>query len=241
MTKLLVSVRDASEAPVALEAGAALIDVKEPLHGSLGAADPRQIEEVCRLVAGRVPVSAALGELLDNETFDARRLPESLAFAKLGLAGCGSLVDWPQRWSAALASLSASTRPVAVIYADWTSAASPPPEQILDQARRAGCAAVLVDTYDKSRGSLLAHWTIEEVARLVADARQRELLIVLAGSLTAESIDRLLPLAPDYLAVRGAVCRQSRTASLDGDLVAKLVQLVSGSATSRETATPGPR
>ena len=36
MTKLLVSVRDAAEAIDALAGGADLIDVKEPLAGSLG-------------------------------------------------------------------------------------------------------------------------------------------------------------------------------------------------------------
>ncbi len=40
MTRLLVSVRSAAEAEIALSAGADLIDVKEPSRGSLGAADP---------------------------------------------------------------------------------------------------------------------------------------------------------------------------------------------------------
>ena len=40
MSRLLVSVRSAAEAEVALGAGADLIDVKEPSRGSLGAADP---------------------------------------------------------------------------------------------------------------------------------------------------------------------------------------------------------
>ena len=71
MTGLLVSVRSAAEARIALEAGADLIDVKEPRRGALGAADPAVWKDVCRAVAGRVPVSVALGELVG---FDAHRV-----------------------------------------------------------------------------------------------------------------------------------------------------------------------
>ena len=55
MAKLLVSVRSADEAEVALEGGADIIDVKEPLHGSLGWA------------GGRYPVGGpGAGELLQD-------------------------------------------------------------------------------------------------------------------------------------------------------------------------------
>ena len=76
MTRLLVSVRDASEALAALRGGAALIDVKEPRLGSLGAATPEVWREVRRVVPTEVPCSAALGELKDVTDFVA----EALAF-----------------------------------------------------------------------------------------------------------------------------------------------------------------
>ena len=66
MTALLVSVRSAAEAEAALAGGAALIDVKEPARGALGRADDAVIADVVRAVAGRAPVSAALGELRDG-------------------------------------------------------------------------------------------------------------------------------------------------------------------------------
>ena len=43
MAELLVSVRSLGEAQAALVAGAAVIDVKEPLRGSLGRADDATI------------------------------------------------------------------------------------------------------------------------------------------------------------------------------------------------------
>ena len=48
MTRLLVSVRNALEAEVALAGGAHVIDVKEPSHGSLGRADEATLAEVVR-------------------------------------------------------------------------------------------------------------------------------------------------------------------------------------------------
>ena len=66
MTQLLVSVRSAEEAEAALHGGAALIDVKEPRRGALGRASDGILADVVRTVAGRRPVSAALGELLNT-------------------------------------------------------------------------------------------------------------------------------------------------------------------------------
>ena len=60
---LLVSVRDAAEAAEALDGGAAIIDVKEPRHGPLGAAEPEAIAAVARMVGTRRPWTMACGEL----------------------------------------------------------------------------------------------------------------------------------------------------------------------------------
>src|SRR4051812_17883458 len=99
MTRLMVSVRNASEAAIAIEAGADLIDVKEPLHGALGAASRATMTEVLDIVGGRVPVSLALGELLESSELDsAINIPAGASFLKVGLAGCESLADWPERW-----------------------------------------------------------------------------------------------------------------------------------------------
>src|ERR1700678_3944537 len=83
---LLVSVRAVEEAAAALAGGADLIDVKEPNRGSLGRADDAVIAAVVAIVAGRRPVSAAMGELRDRgPPFPG---PE-LAYQKWGLSGCG--------------------------------------------------------------------------------------------------------------------------------------------------------
>ena len=77
MTGLLISVRSAREAEIALCGGADLIDVKEPARGSLGRAKGSVIRDVVLRIAGQVPVSAALGELVQQPFFlDAPIPPE---------------------------------------------------------------------------------------------------------------------------------------------------------------------
>ncbi len=86
----------------ALDGGAAIIDVKEPLRGSLGAASAERWDEVLRCVQDRVPVSVALGELTDGALPRRLRHLPAVNFAKVGLAGCRSLPDWVARWREAL-------------------------------------------------------------------------------------------------------------------------------------------
>src|SRR5438128_1572682 len=82
---LLVSVRSAAEAEIAIGAGAALIDVKEPSRGPLGRADDTTIAAVVKQVAGRRPVSAALGELPAYEETRSARVSDPADLVTEGL------------------------------------------------------------------------------------------------------------------------------------------------------------
>jgi uncharacterized protein (UPF0264 family) len=220
MTGLLVSVRSAAEAVVALAAGADLIDVKEPGHGPLGKADSGVIRGVVEAVAGRVPLSAALGELL--ELHRGAVLPKGLAYAKVGLSGCAPCRDWRDRWAVALAELSPGVVPVAVAYADWRTASAPAPIEVLHQGVRLGCGAALLDTYRKGAGSLFDYCGDKEVADWIALARRLGLQVVVAGSLAEHSIARAAALRPDYIAVRGAACRGGRGGQIDAERITRL-------------------
>ncbi|MHB8969327.1 MAG: (5-formylfuran-3-yl)methyl phosphate synthase [Pirellulaceae bacterium] len=228
VTGLLVSVRDADEATAALRGGAALIDVKEPRHGSLGRATAEQWRDVSRQVAGQVPVSVACGELVEFATRDpVAALPDAPeAYVKCGLAGCGGLADWPQRWAAWLEQLPPAMRPVAVAYADWNRALAPPPEQICEWAVRLGCRAMLWDTHTKDGSCLFDHLTGPELIRMTQGARQQGMLVVLAGSLTLGRLPEVMSLAPDYVAVRGAVCVGDREGVVREHLVERFASAV---------------
>ncbi len=224
MTRLLVSVRSALEAETALRGGAGLIDVKEPERGSLGRASQDTIAAVARVVAGRCPVSAALGELRDEPA-----IPDepSLTYLKWGLADC--LDDWQLRLADAMRRAT-PRRAVAVAYADWRRARAPRPEEVCSFGIENACGAFLIDTWRKDGSTLLDWLSLEAIAPLRDRCRDAGLPLVLAGSLGIAEIEAILPLHPDWIAVRGAACRgRQREAALDEDQVRHLAALLSAS------------
>jgi (5-formylfuran-3-yl)methyl phosphate synthase len=229
-TGLLVSVRSAEEARLALAGGADVIDIKEPSRGALGPADSGVWEEVAEMVGQQAVTSAALGELLADGIEDLAAAARSVKLVKIGLAGCHQERGWLNRWFDVTGALDASVLPVPVSYADWPAAAAPSPSVALALAAQSPAKLLLVDTHDKTRGGLLAHFSFESLAELVQTARGARVRVVLAGSLDAAAIGSLLPLAPAYIGVRGAACRGGREGTLDEVLVKSLASLVHGSA-----------
>jgi uncharacterized protein (UPF0264 family) len=235
---LLVSVRSAEEAEAALAGGAGLVDIKEPARGALGQASHEVIQAVVRAVAGGRPVSAALGELLDENVPP----PEpALSYVKWGLAGCGAHPDWPGRWRAAtgrMRRLLPGCRGVVAAYADWQRAQAPPPEVVCTFARLNRCDAFLLDTWRKDGRNLLNWLPAATIARLCRDCRESGVRVALAGSLGPRQIVELQAARPDWFAVRGAVCRGGRRdAAVDADAVRRLADLIAGLAVT--PATPG--
>lgn len=226
MTQLLVSVRSASEATAALSGGATLIDVKEPALGSLGRASATTLADVVHAVAGRCPVSAALGEL--REPFDLPLSP-SLAYVKWGLAD--RRADWQRLLSAAMRCLTQCLphcRIVAVAYADWRQAHAPPPEEVCSFAIENAMGALLLDTWRKDGSTLLDWLSLEAIERLRECCRSGKVPMALAGSLGVAEITTLLPLCPEWFAVRGGVCQgRQREATIEEGKVRHLVALVS--------------
>jgi uncharacterized protein (UPF0264 family) len=170
-------------------------------------------------------VSVALGELLEGRSLSPS-MADRLQYAKFGLADCRKQADWIGCWTRALEALPAGVRSVAVAYADWQSAGAPDPWTVLAEAARLGCAAVLVDTWDKRKGSLMAHLNLAELTRWIAAAHETGLTTALAGSLSWTEMDEVLSLAPHFVAVRGAVCTGGRAGKLDGALVHRLARRV---------------
>lgn len=217
MTRLLVSVRDAAETQIALRIGVDLLDLKEPHHGPLGAVDGATVDEVLHLVAGRVPVSIAMGELLDlpRDARSSLAISRSVNYFKLGLTNCAASADWISRWRQVIEAAPPQAAPVAVIYADGASVAAPGVDEILEAATIVGCRTVLVDTAIKNGRGLLDHWSPAVLRQFLVDARQRKLTTVIGGGLTLDTIPQVAEIGPDYVAVRGAACAGPRTGMLD--------------------------
>ncbi len=229
--QLLVSVRSAAEVEAAIAGGADLIDVKEPERGSLGPPDRSVLAEVVASVAGRRPVSAALGELLDSFWKEPSVVPQ-LAYAKWGLAGFQRHAPLLWRWELTYASrrlveVNPGCRAVAVAYADWKRAQAPSPDEILILTTSLRLGAFLLDTWQKDGSTLLDWLSVSEIAQLRGRCRSAGVPVALAGSLGVAEIQTLLPLRPDWFAVRGAVCHgRQRGASIDEGKVRQLAELL---------------
>ena len=222
MTRFLASVRDALEAEIALGACADIIDLKDPAQGALGAPDPKTLVETVRRVAGRAELSATIGDLPMHGTVlrDAvlTMAASGVDYIKLGLfpggdgRGCLDM----------LADRAPGMGLIFVLFADaW------PDFDGLEAAAEIGAHGVMLDTAGKDGRSLLDHLTVAALSRFVASARARGLIVGLAGSLKPNHVAALLPLEPDLLGFRGALCRGgARGGPLDPAACAHLRALI---------------
>jgi uncharacterized protein (UPF0264 family) len=206
-TGLLVSVRSADEADAALEGGADLIDVKEPARGALGMAEAEVAAAVVERVAGRTPVSAALGEWSPNALTVAHwHLELKLDYVKWGLAGYSPTPGWGEDLLDTRRQLPAGMEMVAVGYADWERAKSVPPAELVRFAKRFRFRAFLLDTWGKDGKTLLDFAKPAELAELVGSLQRVGTKVALGGSLRPEHLKQLKNVTPDWYAVRGSAC-----------------------------------
>jgi uncharacterized protein (UPF0264 family) len=218
--KLLVSVVDAGEGRLAAEAGADIVDVKNPAEGSLGAPSPAVIAGVRAAVPAPLPVSAAIGDMPD--------LPGTAALAALGAARSGASFVKVGLWGVstqaqAIALLRAvcdavadvpGTVVVAGAYADARRVAHAPlaPELLPGVAQAAGVDVCLLDTAVKDGRGLLDWLSPDVLTSLVADAHDAGLQVALAGSLRAEDLPVVRATGADIAGVRSAACSDHRRA-----------------------------
>ncbi len=221
MAGLLVSVRNTKEAKAALLGGADLIDVKEPLLGSLGAATPKTWQEIGETVAGKKPLSAALGELVD---WDGSLPKEPYCYVKWGLSNLRGFALREKLAPAFHLALEVGLAPVAVAYADFEKASCPRPLEVLELAAGMGATVLLMDTFTKEGKGLLDYCDLETLANLRHRSAGMGIALALAGGIDLSNIESLLPIGPDWIAVRGAACLGPRTGEIQQDLVAGLVR-----------------
>lgn len=267
--RLLVSVRNAEEALLAVRGGANIVDVKEPSHGSLGRASLEDLQAIAGLLkcqqqlAGRprieaVPLSIALGEVQEwSESSSLAKFgiacdsasllsqaPDAICdaisqlqprYMKLGLAEVAAASDgaasgnWRNSWIDARCRFSGDHEWVAVAYADHERARAPRLDDVFAAALDTNCSVLLIDTFVKDGTNLLDWVPLEDIASLRSETAAHGLQLALAGRVTLGDLPSLLPLKPDIIAVRGAVCESGeRTAEVSERLVAEFVEKLQG-------------
>ena len=218
MTALLASVCNLDEARLALDAGADILDLKDPGRGALGDLSPAQVRRIVDELGGSIPFSATIGDVPFQATAIAPRL-QALADCGVDFIKVGAFGDAGD--TGALQVLQAAAqqglRIVLVLFAEdpWPRDFTP--------YREHGLAGVMLDTRDKSSGGLCDKLSLARLRTFVGQAREQGLYSGLAGSLTVRDIPALAGLAPGYLGFRGALCRrQQRTARLDAAAFGKV-------------------
>ena len=202
-----------AETQQALDLGADILDLKDPTKGALGAWPQALLVQAVRLVAGRVPVSATVGDLPMEPSLLLEAAHATAAtgvdIVKLGFFSCAE----PRTIARALAPAARDgIRLVAVLMADQR-----PDLGLVPVLADAGFLGVMLDTADKRGGGLRQHLGTPELAGFVAACRTQGLLTGLAGSLTLADVPPLGALRPSYLGFRGALCGGQRTAGLDAE------------------------
>jgi uncharacterized protein (UPF0264 family) len=216
--KLLVSVRSPEEALAAMKGGADLIDVKEPIRGLLGRADDSVIGAVIEAVAGRAPVSAAMGELKETA---AHRIPKfPLTYLKWGLAGCKGL-PWRERMRALQSTTVSMVVPCA--YVDADRAEAPLVDEVAEFVIQHRFPVMLIDTWAKDGRGLFSWMLAKGLAELANALHDQGVELALAGSLTVHDVPALHEAGGDWMAVRGAVCESGlRERPISASLVSSL-------------------
>ena len=244
---LLVSVRDAAEAAVAVASGGRVIDVKEPRHGPLGRPSAEVVAAVVGAVGDRAPVTIACGELAVADEVPAYvadvlgRLPPALPLPQAVKAGPAGLTC--AAWRTAFHRLSAGLPPgigaVAVAYADWRRAHAPPPDAILAEAIEAGAVAILVDTFDKRGPGLLASVSRQTIAVWIDEVARAGITLVVAGRLAAADVEQAFALGAAIVGVRSAACARGRDGRIAARRVRRLARISAASAAGPRSIPPG--
>ena len=219
---MLASVTSPEEARVCLNAGADLIDAKDPKTGALGALPSATVAAIVSEIktdrAQRTTlVSATIGDLpMAPEAI--RRATADMALAGVDYVKIGLRSDGDRR--AAISSHAGcelgNAQLVGVLFADQD-----PDFGLIDIMADAGFAGAMLDTFDKKAGSIRRIFNVGRLSEFIVRAQKNSLFAGLAGSLRAQDVDALAPLGPNILGFRGALCLDSdRTFAIDERAVA---------------------
>jgi (5-formylfuran-3-yl)methyl phosphate synthase len=220
MSLMLASVTGPDEAEIAVRQGADIVDLKE-VGAGFGAVAPDVVRATVAAVARRRPVSAVVGDSVDLDrilTSGTELAAAGPAWLKVGLPSAALRDDFIR----ALALLARRTKLVGVMFADDGA-----DNALIPVMASSGFAGVMLDTARKTGARLLDHMDVTTLARFVDAAHAQGLMAGLAGSLETPDIPRLLPLKPDVLGFRRALCAgHDRQARIDTGAVTAVRALI---------------
>jgi (5-formylfuran-3-yl)methyl phosphate synthase len=227
MTALLASVRSAQEAFEAADAGADLIDLKEPHAGALGGVETGEIARIVSALRARFalkPISATIGDVPNRALDDITARVLDVAATGVDYVKVGVTQDEHARACLThLAGLPASIVPV--LLSDHGV-----DRTLVAYALECGFAGIVFDTAIKDGRTLFDCVDTDMLGACLAQARTHGVMTGLAGSLGFADLERIRALAPDIAGFRGALCDRDagRTGRLDAHRVQRLARALHG-------------
>ncbi|MEM0217195.1 MAG: (5-formylfuran-3-yl)methyl phosphate synthase [Candidatus Nezhaarchaeales archaeon] len=214
--KILISVVNPDEAVEALEGGADIIDIKDPVKGSLGAPNADLVDLIVCSLRGIpydfVVTSIALGDdPVRSQAKELALIAEKLAidYAKVGSFGLKDVREAVNVYRD-LKVNAKNLKFVAVAYADYALINCLSPMDMLKATYRSDFDVFMIDTFVKDGRSTFNYLSVEKVLEIKELAHRMGLLFALAGSLGLNHVEVVRKVRPDIVGFRSAACGGDR-------------------------------
>jgi len=219
---MLASVASFEEAKIALKHKVDIIDLKNPRLGVLGQLNEAIISSVVELVNNRIPVSATIGDVEPNDPKLSNRITKTanlgVDFVKVGLfekKASDYFIKIINECSKKNINI------IVVLFAENIVDID-----LLDLLMNSNIRGIMLDTKNKSHHSLCNIMKYKTLNQFIKLAKSYNLITGLAGSLKIEDIEKLMPLKPDYLGFRGALCAKRERVNIIDDGAVKEIRSI---------------
>ena len=212
-TNLLVSLRKLDELSKEIINEVDILDLKDPLNGSIGAWDLQDIKKVICRFKNQIQISATLGDIFNNDKFliKLKQFDKlDLDYIKFGLLSFNikNLFDK----ITFLGERKFKTKLVCVVFVDISDNFKFVYKK-LDSFHASGIKYLMLDTYDKNNGDLLSFCSISNLDKFISKCRKFDIKTGLAGSLKESQIPLMMKLKPNILGFRSAICKLNKRMS----------------------------
>jgi|TARA_B100000959_G_C14977745_1_gene622237 hypothetical protein len=229
--KIMVSVTNSKEAQDAMNGGADIIDVKNPVEGALGANLPWITRNIRNAVGKLEEVSVTLGDMpYLPGTASLAALGAALLrvnYVKIGMLGPKNMEEALHISNSLVKTFEEFKVNIKIIiagYADYQSHNCVSPLELPKVAAESGAWGILVDVKEKHGEGLFSHLSSKDLQKIVDDSHNLGLVVALAGSLGKEDIQKISNLGADIMGVRrGVSLSKEGISTIDRNKVRDLV------------------
>ena len=221
MIKMLASVNEVSEALLVQKEGVDILDLKNPHKGALGALNMNLVNEIVVAVNGVTTISSTIGDMAFKASLIKTPVEEMILagvdIVKIGVFS--PLLEIQKAEHELLKQFGSNgTRIVLVLFAEHYQA-----DFDLKRLAETGVYGVMIDTINKTNGSLLDKLSMPILNDFVQEAKSLGLHTGLAGSLKLGNFSPLMSLEPDYLGFRGGICsKENRREKISAEAVREI-------------------